>query len=86
MPLTELQIKALTPEAIRYAVSDGRGLALEVLPTGAASWVQISIQGKDGEGLAGQVSFCEPEGCEIETRTNSQRRCTMAYRRRSKNN
>lgn len=38
MPLTELQIKALKPQQIRYAVSDGRGLALEVMPTGAASW------------------------------------------------
>jgi integrase len=38
MPLSELQIKALKPRAIRYAVSDGRGLALEVMPTGGASW------------------------------------------------
>jgi hypothetical protein len=38
MPLTELQIKALKPEAIRYVVSSGRGLALEVMPTGASSW------------------------------------------------
>jgi integrase len=38
MPLTELQIKALKPQPIRYAVSDGRGLALEMMPTGAASW------------------------------------------------
>jgi hypothetical protein len=38
MPLTELQIKILKPRDIRYAVSDGRGLALEVMPTGAASW------------------------------------------------
>ncbi|WP_207231753.1 tyrosine-type recombinase/integrase [Edaphobacter modestus] len=38
MPLTELQIKALKPRDIRYVVSDGRGLALEVMPTGSASW------------------------------------------------
>jgi integrase len=38
MPLTDLQIKTLKPRDIRYAVSDGRGLALEVMPTGAASW------------------------------------------------
>jgi hypothetical protein len=38
MPLTELQIKGLKPQEIRYAVSDGRGLALEVMPTGADSW------------------------------------------------
>jgi hypothetical protein len=38
MRLTELQIKALKPDKIRYAISDGRGLALEVMPTGGASW------------------------------------------------
>jgi len=38
MPLSELQIKALRSRDIRYAVSDGRGLALEVMPTGGASW------------------------------------------------
>jgi hypothetical protein len=38
MPLTELQIKALKPDKTRYAKSDGRGLAIEVMPTGAASW------------------------------------------------
>jgi hypothetical protein len=37
MPLTELQIKALKPRKTRYAKSDGRGLAIEVMPTGAAS-------------------------------------------------
>ena len=38
MPLTELQIKRLAVREGRYAVSDGRGLALEMMPTGAASW------------------------------------------------
>ena len=38
MPLTDVQIKRLKPHADRYAVSDGRGLALEVMPTGVASW------------------------------------------------
>jgi len=38
MQLTELQIKSLPPQCKRYVKSDGRGLALEVMPTGAASW------------------------------------------------
>jgi integrase len=38
MQLTELQIKALPPQGKRYVKSDGRGLALEVMPSGAASW------------------------------------------------
>lgn len=38
MPLTDAQIKRLKPRDARYAVSDGRGLALEVMPTGVASW------------------------------------------------
>ena len=38
MQLTELQIKSLPPQSKRYVKSDGRGLALEVMPTGAASW------------------------------------------------
>ncbi len=38
MPLTDAQIKHLKPRSSRYAISDGRGLALEVMPTGVASW------------------------------------------------
>ena len=38
MPLTELQLKRLPIREGRYAVSDGRGLALEMMATGAASW------------------------------------------------
>jgi hypothetical protein len=58
MPLTELQIKALTPEAIRYAVSDGRGLALEVLPTCAASWrYRYQFKGKTEKVSLGKYPF-----------------------------
>jgi integrase len=38
MPLTDAEIKRLPPEKKRYIRSDGRGLAIEVMPTGAASW------------------------------------------------
>ena len=38
MLLTELQIKRLPFREGRYAESDGRGLALEMMPTGATSW------------------------------------------------
>ena len=38
MPLTEVRIRHLKSRDGRYAVSDGRGLALEVMPTGVASW------------------------------------------------
>jgi hypothetical protein len=38
MPLTELEIKNLKPRDKRYIVGDGRGLALEIMSSGAASW------------------------------------------------
>ena len=37
-PLTDVPIKRLKPSAGRYAVSDGWGLALEGMPSGAANW------------------------------------------------
>ncbi len=47
MPLTKLQIKRLPVREGRYAVSDGRGLALEMMPTGAASWrYRYQLHGK----------------------------------------
>src|ERR1035438_167656 len=39
MALTDAQIKALKPKASRYLVSDGRGLSLDVLPSGKMSWL-----------------------------------------------
>ena len=38
MQLTDSAIKALKPREIRYYVSDGRGLYLEIFPTGRRSW------------------------------------------------
>ena len=38
MALTDTSIKRLKPKASRYLVSDGRGLSLEILPSGSRSW------------------------------------------------
>jgi integrase len=38
MGLTDHQIKHLKPKAARYAVTDGQGLSIEVLTSGARSW------------------------------------------------
>lgn len=37
-PLTDVAINALKPRTVRYYVTDGRGLCLEVFPTGGLSW------------------------------------------------
>src|SRR5258708_5180665 len=39
MALTDNGIKALKPRAVRYLVTDGSGLAVEVLPSGKLSWI-----------------------------------------------
>lgn len=39
MGLTDLVIRKLAPKNERYEVSDGKGLAIRVMPTGAKSWV-----------------------------------------------
>jgi integrase len=39
MAFTDVQIKALKPKATRYLVSDGRGLSLDILPSGKMSWL-----------------------------------------------
>lgn len=38
MSLNTLKIKALEPKSKRYSASDGRGLALEIQPSGLMSW------------------------------------------------
>ncbi len=60
MPLTEVQIKRLKPRAGRYAVSDGRGLALEVMPTGVASWrYRYQFKGKTEKVSLGQYTVVD---------------------------
>lgn len=55
MPLTEAQIRHLKPRDGRYAVSDGRGLALEVMPSGVASWrYRYQFKGKTEKVSLGQ--------------------------------
>lgn len=39
MALTDAAIKALKPRGGRYMVSDGRGLSLDILPSGKMSWM-----------------------------------------------
>ncbi len=39
MALTDAQVKALQPRTARYLVSDGRGLSLDILPSGVKSWM-----------------------------------------------
>ena len=39
MPLTDTLIRALKPRQSRYLLTDGRGLCLEVLPSGKFSWL-----------------------------------------------
>ena len=46
-PLTDAAIKALKPRTVRYYVSDGRGLWLEVFPTGGLAWrYRYRLKGK----------------------------------------
>ena len=47
MTLTDTGIKRLKPKHSRYLVTDGRGLSLEVLPSGRLSWLyRYSLRGK----------------------------------------
>ena len=50
MALTDAGIKALKPRAGRYLVTDGRGLSLDVLPSGKMSWLyRYCVAGKYGK-------------------------------------
>jgi integrase len=45
--LTDAQIKAFKPKATRYLKTDGRGLSLDVLPSGVRSWIfRYRLNGK----------------------------------------
>ena len=49
MALTDAGIKGLKPRAARYMVSDGRGLSLDILPSGKMSWLyRYCLDGKYG--------------------------------------
>ncbi|MGC9157812.1 MAG: tyrosine-type recombinase/integrase [Terracidiphilus sp.] len=50
MALTGAGIRALKPRAGRYMVSDGRGLSLDILPSGKMSWLyRYCLDGKYGK-------------------------------------
>jgi integrase len=51
MPLTDAQIRVLRPRAVRFLVTDGRGLSLDVLPSGVKSWMYRYRQ----DGACGKV-------------------------------
>jgi integrase len=45
--LTDAKIRALKPAATRYLTTDGRGLSLDVLPTGVKTWIfRYRLNGK----------------------------------------
>jgi integrase len=47
MALTDTGIRALKPKQVRYLLTDGRGLCLEVLPSGKLSWLfRYRIKGR----------------------------------------
>ncbi|MGF6769624.1 integrase [Paraburkholderia sp. GAS199] len=47
VPLTESQVRALEPRAVRYSVADGNGLVIEVMTTGTKVWrFRYSLGGK----------------------------------------
>jgi len=49
MALTDAKIKALKPSSRRVQVSDGRGLSLDILPSGKLSWLyRYRLHGKYG--------------------------------------
>ncbi len=77
VPLTDLQIKRLKPRADRYAVSDGRGLALEVMPSGAASWrYRYQFKGKTEKVSLGQYPMLSLK----EARTKRDEMATLVFR------
>ena len=39
MPLTDVQIRVFKPRKTRYLKTDGRGLSLDILPSGIRSWI-----------------------------------------------
>src|ERR1035437_10268862 len=48
--LTIRKIKALEPRSKRYTVSDGRGLGVEVQPSGLKSWrLRYRLRGRPGK-------------------------------------
>jgi integrase len=55
MPLTDAKIKGLKPRAARYMESDGKGLSLDVLPSGKMSWMfRYRLNGKQERVTLGQ--------------------------------
>jgi integrase len=70
--LTDVAIKALKPRAIRYYVTDGHGLAIEVFPSGSMAWrYRYSLNGRPEKIALGRYP-------QISLKTARQRRDEMA--------
>lgn len=55
MALTDAKLKTLRPRPVRYLVSDGRGLNIEVLPSGKLSWIfRYRFRGKPEKVVIGR--------------------------------
>jgi integrase len=55
MTLTEVKLKNLKARTVRYLVSDGRGLNVEVLPSGKLSWIfRYRFRGKPEKVMIGR--------------------------------
>jgi integrase len=55
MALTDTGIKALKPRDSRYLVTDGRGLCLEILPSGKLSWLyRYRLNGRPEKMMVGR--------------------------------
>lgn len=55
MPLTDAKIKGLRPRPARYLQSDGKGLSLDVLPSGRMSWMyRYRLNGRQERVTLGQ--------------------------------
>jgi hypothetical protein len=53
--LTEIQIRSFKPAATRYLKTDGRGLSLDILPSGVKTWqFRYRLNGKQEKIVLGR--------------------------------
>jgi integrase len=75
LPLTEVAIKALKPKPVRYLVSDGKGLNIEMLPSGKLSWIfRYRFRGRPEKVMLGRY----PEMSLRRAREERDKRATLA--------
>ncbi|MGB8539968.1 MAG: integrase arm-type DNA-binding domain-containing protein [Acidobacteriaceae bacterium] len=67
MPLTDVQIRAFKPQGNRYLKTDGRGLSLDVLPSGKKSWLfRYRLNGRQEKVILGSYPDLGPAGARKE--------------------